>query len=152
MEEALTPMQRAARRFNSGRPPAPPKNTPLGAVLLATEQRTRFARILESERGLKNPRITSLAVVIRFARPADPNVLADAILVEEGKESKALAFLEMYGEKLKRDFIVVGLQFAVQDASEKRLVAYPIDRTPEGEAALVWSCQRQSSGKVPKTN
>lgn len=92
-----------------------------------------------------------MAVVIRFNDPR-PNALADAILVEEGKESQAISNLEMYGANFKRKFIIAGLQFAVQDGTEKRFFAYPIDRTQEGEAALLWSCQRQSSGELRKSN
>jgi hypothetical protein len=150
MERALTPMQRAVRRFNSGRPPATPKNTPLGAVMLATEQRKRFAEILAAEKGAKHPRITSMGVVIRFPNP-DPNALADFILVEEGEEGQAKALLEMYGAKSKGEFTIAGLQFGVQDGKEKRQVAFPIDRTQKGEEALLWSCLRQSSGSIQGT-
>src|SRR5271166_2744019 len=100
MEAALTPMQRAYRKFLSGKPPAEPKNTPLSAVTLATEQRKRLAEILAREEGLNNPRITSMAVVIRFT-DAPPDRLADAIPVEEGKEGQAIAFLETYGNRFK---------------------------------------------------
>jgi hypothetical protein len=148
MEQSLSPMQRAYRKFLSGRPPAAPKNTPLGAVTLAAEQRKRLANILAAE-GVRGSRITSMAVVIRLVDPR-PGLPADAIPVEDGKESQAISALEMYGAKLKKDFIIAGLQFAVQDAKEKRFFAYPIDRTPEGEAALLWSCQRQSSGAIRK--
>jgi hypothetical protein len=148
MEKTLTPMQRAYRQFLSGRPPANPKNTPLGAVALATEQRKRLADIL-SEQLLKAARITSMAVVIRFVPPV-PETPADTILVEEGKEGRAIAFLEAYGAKFKRSFVITGLQFAVRDGMEKRFFAYPIERTPEGEAALLWSCNRQTSGNARK--
>jgi hypothetical protein len=151
MEAVLTPMQRAYRRFLSGKPPAEPKNSPLSAVTLATEQRKRLSDILASEAGLKNPRITSMAVVIRFNDPP-PNLLADAILVEEGKEGQAIAFLETYCNRFKRTFIISGLQFAVQDGKEKRLFAYPVERTPEGKRALEWSCNRQISGQLRKSN
>ena len=140
MEEALTPMQKAYRRFVSGRPPAAPKNTPLRAVTLATDQRKRLAEILAGEKGLKDPRITSMAVVIRFVPPLRER-LADTILVEEGKESKAIAFLEQYVTKFK--FAIAGVLFAVLEDTEKRFLPYPIERTPEGEAAMVWSLERQ---------
>ena len=142
-------MQRAYRKFLSGKPPDTPKNTPLGAVTLATEQRKRLAGILAGVEGLKQSRITGMAVVIRFTDTRS-KVLADAITVEEGKEGRAVATLEMYGAKFKRDFIIAGLQFAVQDVTEKRFFAYPIERTPEGKAALLSSCQRQSSGEIRK--
>lgn len=142
MEKSLTPMQKAYRQFLSGRPPATPKNTPLGAVALATEQRQRLTGILAEQR-LKDARITSMAVVIRFVPPV-PETPADAIPVEEGKEGQAISLLETYGTKYRRTFVIAGLQFAVQDRKEKRFFAYPIERTPEGEAALLWSCNRQS--------
>jgi hypothetical protein len=151
MEATLTPMQRAYRKFLSGKPPAEPKNTPLSAVALATEQRKRLADILAREEGLRNPRITSMAVVIRLYDPP-PNLRADAILVEEGKEGQAITFLELYGAQFKRTFIIAGLQFAVQDGREKRLFAYPIERTQEGKKALEWSCDRQMSGRLNKSN
>jgi hypothetical protein len=149
MEMNLTPMQRAYRKFLSGRRPDVPKNTPLGAVTLATEQRKRLTKILADEKKLKQPRITSMAVVVRFT-DARPNALAAAILVEDGKEGQAISTLEMYGAKRKREFIIAGLQFAVQDATEKRFFAFPIEYTPEGKAALLWSCQRQTSEEIRK--
>ncbi len=151
MEAVLTPMQKAYRRFLSGKPPAEPKNTPLGAVTLATEQRKRLSDILGREEGLKNPQITSMAVVIRFNDPP-PGQIADAILVEEGKEGRAIAFLETYGHRFKRAFVIAGLQFAVQDGREKRFFAYPVERTPQGKRALEWSCNRQISGQLHKSN
>ena len=64
MEEVLTPMQKAYRKFLSGKPPDSPKNTPLGAVMLATEQKKRLTDLLKNER-VKGARITSTGVVIR---------------------------------------------------------------------------------------
>ena len=147
MEEALTPMQRAHRRFVSGRPPITPQNTPLGAVALATAQRKRLAEILVKEKGLKDPRITSMAVVIRLVPPLGER-LADTILVDEGQESKAIAFLEQYRGRF--DYVIAGLLFAVLDGGEKRFLPYPIDRTPEGEAAIVWGLERQLQRKPLK--
>lgn len=149
MENSLTPIQKAYRKFLSGKPPVTPKNSPLGAVTLATEQRNRLARILKDEK-LK-ARITGTAVVIRFVPPSR-DVPADTIPVEENKEGQAIALLEVYGTKFKRQFVISGLMFTVLDGKEKRFFAYPIERTPEGEAALLWSCQRQVSGQVNKSN
>lgn len=140
MEKSLTPMQKAYRQFLSGRPPATPKNTPLGAVALATEQRQRLTGILAEQR-LKDAGITGVAVVVRYLRPA-PNAPANTILVEEGKEGQAVASLEE--SSVRRAFVIAGLLFTVRDGKEKRFFAYPIERTPEGEAALLWSCNRQS--------
>jgi hypothetical protein len=141
MEKALTPMQKAYRKFLSGKPPAAPKNTPLGAVTLATEQRKRLADILGKEK-VKGARITSIGVVIRFVPPV-PGAPADFIIVEEGKEGQAIMSLEQYATKFKRTFVIAGLLFAVQDSKEKRPFAYPIERTPEGDAAVLWSYERQ---------
>jgi hypothetical protein len=148
MEEVLTPMQKAYRKFLSGKPPDSPKNTPLGAVMLATEQKKRLTDLLKNER-VKGARITSTGVVIRFV-PFAPESPSDFIVVEEGKEGQAIASLEQYGTKVKREFVIAGLLFAVQDSKEKRGFAYPIERTPEGQAALLWSDKRQSSGKLRK--
>jgi len=117
--------------------------------MLATEQRKRLSKILAEEKGVVDGRITSMGVVIRFTPPV-PNIPADTVLVKENMEGQAVAHLETYGSKFKKEFVVAGLLFAVQDSIEKRFFAYPIERTPEGEAALLWSSQRQSSGKLPK--
>jgi hypothetical protein len=149
MEKSLSPIQKAYRKFLSGAPPATPKNSPLGAVTLVAEQRNRLARILEKEKT--KARIAATAVVIRFVPPSR-DALADTIPVHEGKEGQAISFLEMYGAKFKRQFVITGLMFTVTDGKEDRFFAYPIERTPEGEAALLWSCQRAVSGQVKKSN
>lgn len=148
MEHSLTPMQKAYRKFLSGKPPATPKNTPLGAVVLATEQRKRLADLLIKER-VEGARITSMGVVIRFV-PSVPKTPADFVVVEEGKEWQAIAFLEQYETKFKLAFVIAGLLFVVQDSKEKRPFAYPIERTPEGEAAVLWSYARQMQRKPHK--
>jgi hypothetical protein len=149
MEEKLTPMQKAARWFLSGKPPVTPKNTPLGAVTLATEQRARLSKILTDPKvGLKNPHVTSAAVVIRIPHAPNPNLPADTILVVEGKEGQAVRDLEMYADVCKCEFIIAGLLFAVQDDGEKQFLGYPIERTPEGQAAVRWSWERQMSGRL----
>ena len=143
-------MQKAYRHFLSGKPPETPKNTPLAAVSLATEQRQRLEEIL-GKHEVKDARITSVAVVVRF--PSAPELPADVILVEEGKTGQAIAQLEAYGSglKVKRLFIISGLHFAIQmGTKEKRLFTFPIERTPEGHAALMGSHNRQSSGAVRK--
>jgi hypothetical protein len=147
MEESLTPMQKAYRTFLSGKPPEKPKDTPLGAVALATEQRQRLTGILAKE-GLKAARVTGMAVVIRFV-PTVPDAPADAILVEEGKEGQAISHLTEYGARFKekKKFVIAGLHFAIQDGKDKRLFTFPIERNAEGHAALMWSHNRQSSVK-----
>src|SRR5215467_8218458 len=84
MEKVLTPMQRALRKFGSGKPPETPKNTPLGAVILATEQRARLFRLLnDPEDPVKGAKITSMAVVVRRV-PFRPDAPADTVLIREG--------------------------------------------------------------------
>jgi hypothetical protein len=142
MEKSLTPMQKALRKFLSGRPPAPPKNTPITAVSLVIEQRERLTQKL-IESGLKNPRITSAAIVVRAIQHHDPATF----LVAEGRESEAVAALEPHAGR----FVIVGLLFAVQDDSEKRPFAFPIERTQEGVAVLANALKRQQTpGAIPK--
>lgn len=148
MEKTLTPMQRAYRQFLSGRPPGLPKDTPLAAVSVAIKQRQRLADIL-GRQHVKGARITSMGVVIRIVPPV-PEAPADFVLVEEGREGQAITFLEQYGAKFKRNFVIAGLLFAVQDGKEKRAFPYPIERTAEGEAALMWSFERQIQKKVQR--
>ena len=66
MEKALTPLSRALRRFSAGKPVARATSTPLGAVVLATEQRDRLRAILDSEKDIESPRVTHAAIVIRI--------------------------------------------------------------------------------------
>jgi len=136
MEESLTPMARALRKFSAGRPPIRTKDTPLGAVFLAVEQRDRLTKILASEEGLEHPRITAAAIVGRLdVTGSDTAIENEFITIEEGKESAAVAFLEdyrVYGHK----FTLSGLMFAVRAGKEARLFSYRIERTPEGDAVL----------------
>ena len=138
-------MQRVYRKFLSGRPPAAPKNTAIGAITLATQQRYRLRRLLDADQDMSAAQITGVAVVIRIAG-GEPSALADTIVVQEGREGEALSMLQQYGEQMGVEFSIAGLIFAGQEGKTKMQFAYPIDRTPEGEAALLWSCQRQSSG------
>ncbi len=146
MEKSLTPMQRAFRKFSSGRPPASPVNTPLGAIALITAQRSRLKAILAEIEGAT---ITSAAVVIRFPHANVDG--ADTILVKEGLEGEAVSTLEMYGPKPERQFVISGLFFVVQSGDEKRFFAQPIERTPEGLAAMQRSFGRQID-RTPEKN
>jgi hypothetical protein len=142
MEKSLTPMQKALRKFGAGRPPVPPKNTPMAAVSLVIEQRERLLQKLQDS-GLKNPRITSAAIVVRPTSEATPS----ALLVVEGRESEAVAFLE----RIAGRFVIVGPMFAVQDDSDKMPFALLIERTPGGQAALKAAMQRQQTpGAIAK--
>lgn len=136
MDEALTPLTRALRRFGAGKPVARPKETPLGAVLLATEQRERLRRILESERDIESHCITHAAITIRLESPGVIGAFDDGpYFVTEGTESAAVKELENILACGHR-FIVSGLTFVVQTGTETRVFEYRLDRTPEGEAAL----------------
>lgn len=147
MNESLTPIARAIKRFGSGKPVTRPTDTPLTAVLLATEQRDRLRAILESEEGIESARVTHAAIAIRIhARgalipiPDDPGVL-----IIEGSESRAVAELEAQ-LKCENTFTVSGLTFVVEVQSETRVFQYRLERTPEGDAALNLATERLLKG------
>ncbi len=143
MERSLSPMQKVYRKFLSGRPPAAPKNTPLAAVSLALDQKARLERLLEAE-NISGARVRAVGVVVRLAVPAS-DALADSIPVRDGKEGDALATLQRYGA-CGVAFDIAGLIFDTQDGEQPPvLFAFPIDRSQEGEAALVYACNRQRS-------
>lgn len=150
MQDSLTPLVKALRRFAAGRPPANLPNTPLGAVMLLTEQRKRLENALSAEK-VKAARITSMGVVIRISPPVPDAPPADFVLVKEGKESEAIQALEQHSRTLKRDFVISGIMFAVEGSGEKRPFAYLIERTPEGKAALDYSWERQLK-RTPRKN
>lgn len=136
MEKSLSPLSRALRRFSAGKPVCRPEDTPLRAVLLATEQRERLRAILDSE-DIDSPRITHTALVI-LLDAAGSSVLFDdgPFVVIEGKESFTVRDLEQLLE-CGHKFTVSGLTFVVQSGAEKpRIFEYRAERTPEGEAAL----------------
>lgn len=136
MEDSLTPLTRALRRFGAGKPVTRSKDTPLNAVLLASEQRERLRGILDSEEGLESPRITHAAIAIRLKAPGVPIEFDDApIEVVEGTESEAVQYLE--GQiKCGNGFTVSGLTFVVEAGADVRVFQYRLDRTPEGASAL----------------
>ena len=135
MEENLTPLARALRKFTAGKPPAYPKDTPLAVVLLATEQRERLKRILAAE-DIENPRVTCTAIAVRLETPGSPVALDDGpIEVAEGAESGAVAWLEEH-LKCGNKFTISGLTFVVQTGPDVRVFQYRIERTPEGDAAM----------------
>ena len=148
MEKTLTPMQRAYRQFLSAGPPVFQKTRLLPLYPLPSSSAERLADIL-GRQHVKGARITSMGVVIRIVSPV-PEAPADFVLVEEGREGQAITFLEQYGAKFKRNFVIAGLLFAVQDGKEKPAFPYPIERTAEGEAALMWSFERQIQKKVQR--
>jgi hypothetical protein len=135
MEDSLSPLTRALRRFGVGKPMARPTDTPLGAAVLAVEQRERLRGILASGEGLESPSILHTAITVLLVNSGTPVALDDLILVEEGAESEAVAFLEAY-LKCGHRFTVAGLSFVVQSGDEMRVFQYRIERTAEGDAAL----------------
>ncbi len=139
MEAALMPIQKALRKYGAGRPPALTKRSPAAIVALAEDQRARLQKILESEPGVTEPRITSAAVVLRSDGP--PAV----VLVGEGKEADAV--LKLYA-KLAGPYSVAGLMFGVQEGGKTYPFAYLLERSPEGQAALREAFERQMSGAV----
>jgi hypothetical protein len=136
MENSITPLTRALRRFSAGKPIGRPVDTPLGAVLLATEQRQRLRGILENEKDIQSPRITRAAITIRLRAAGVPVAFDDGpILVEKGTESEAVRELEGY-LKCGHSFTLSGLLFVVEAGDETRVFQYRIERTAEGDAAL----------------
>jgi hypothetical protein len=144
MEETITPLARAMRRFSAGKP-AFPKNTPLAVVSSATEQRERLRQKLDSEPGLDSPQIEAVAIILQLDNPglmAMDEPLEDApLIVEEGTESEAVAYLEDH-LKCGNTFAVSGFLFVVRSGDEKRVFTYKVARTPEGDAALNLASER----------
>jgi len=130
MDESLSPLSRALRKFNAGRPTKRSVDTPLEAVLLAVEQRDRLSDLL-SDTGA---RLTRTVIVIQAALP-DGTPLQDWADVDEGEESGAVAFLEGHSRD-GGSFVVSGLKFVFETADGEDVVDYPVERTPEGRKAL----------------
>jgi hypothetical protein len=135
MESSLVPLTKALRRFSAGQPMGRAIDTPLAAVVLADQQRERLRGILDSEEGLESPSIVHTAIAVLLENSGMPVALDDLILVEEGAESEAVAFLEAY-LKCGHKFTVAGLSFVVQSGDEMRVFEYRIERTAEGDAKL----------------
>jgi hypothetical protein len=140
MESSLTPLARAFRRFGAGKPMARPSDTPLGAAVLAVEQRERLRRMLAKE-GLESSSIAGVAIAVLTKHPGTPVELDDLIEVVEGAESEAVALLEAY-LKHGHKFTVAGLSFVVQSGDEMRVFQYRIERTAEGDAELKLTSDR----------
>ena len=133
MEQALTPMQKIIRKFNAGRPTKQPVDAPLGAVVLAVEQRDRLARLLKDE-GV-DARI-STQIITRHITPGVSAARPEETAVNEGATHTAVRELEFYVQQGER-FSVSGLVFAIETESGADVVSYTLDRTPEGQAALL---------------
>jgi hypothetical protein len=135
MENSLTPLARALRKFCAGKPISRANNTPLGAVTLAAEQRERLRKILENDKDIQSPSITHAAVTVLLEAPGVAVPFDDLVLVEEGTESEAVRFLEAHIE-CGNTFTVAGLSFVVQAGDATRVFQYRVERTPDGDAAL----------------
>jgi hypothetical protein len=133
MDESLTPLARALRKFNAGRPTKQPVDTPLGAVVLAVEQRDRLARLLKDE-GVEAH--ISTQIITRHKAPGVIGVYPEDTVVNEGETHTAVRELEFYVQRGDR-FIVSGLVFAIETESDADVVTYTLERTPEGHAALL---------------
>lgn len=136
MEQKLTPFQRAARKFLSGRPAAPP-TTPLGALNAAADQTLRLVKILQSCGG----QVFGVHVVLR----APNSSRAGTVPIDPDREHEALAEIGQYS---KWGFTIAGLLFAVEDADGRHCLGYPLDRTAEGRAAVQEAFDRQMSGEI----
>lgn len=135
MEESLTPLMRALRKFSAGKPGSLPE-TPLEAVRLAVEQRDRLARILADEDGVERPKILMTAIVVRFeVARSRATIDDDPILIEPGKESAAVSELEAYRDCGHR-FRISGFVFVVRVGNKKHRFNYRVERTPEGDEVL----------------
>jgi hypothetical protein len=133
MDESLSPLARALRKFNAGRPTKQPVDTPLGAVVLAVEQRDRLARLLKDE-GVEAHLFTQ--IVTRHSIPGSSAMLTEDTAVIEGTTHTAVKELELHVQNGNR-FTVLGLVFAIETDSRADVVTYTLERTPEGQATLL---------------
>ena len=135
MEESLTPLARALRRFNAGKPLKQLKDTPLAIVVLAVEQRDRLANFLAGEEGVESPKITATNIVGLLKVQGSTTPLVEHVEIEDGKESEAVAWLEAhrnYGHKFRTS----GFVFVIRVGRKEHIVSYRVERTPEGDAVL----------------
>jgi hypothetical protein len=133
MDESLTPAARALRKFNAGRPAKQAVDTPLGAVVFAAEQMERLERLLKDE-GVEAYISTTL-----ISRHATPGIIGDYVedtAINQGSLHTALREMEFYAQRGDR-FVVSGLVFAIETDGLADVVTYTLERTPEGQAALL---------------
>jgi len=128
-----SPLKRALRKFNAGRPTKQPVDTPLGAVVIAVEQRNRLLRLLKDE-GVE-ARI-STEIITRLKLPGASVAFPEDTALNEGSIHTALAELEFHVQN-GGQFTVSGLVFAIETAEPPVVVTYTLERTPEGCAALL---------------
>lgn len=129
-----SPMKRALRKFNAGRPSKQPVDTPLGAVVIAVEQRDRLARLLKDE-GVEARRIDT-QIITRHKTPGIIGAYAEDTALNEGSAGIALQELEFYIQRGDH-FTMSGLAFAIETAEATDVITYALERTPEGYAALL---------------
>jgi hypothetical protein len=132
MDESLTPLARALRKFNAGRPTKQPFDTPLGAVMLAVDQRDRLARLLKDE-GVEADLTTQIITQLRLP---GSGAFTEDTAVNEGAVWTAVKELEFYVQQ-GGHFTVLGLTFGIETESGEDVVTYTLERTPEGQAALL---------------
>ena len=128
-----SPMKRALRKFNAGRPSNQPVATPLGAVVLAVEQRDRLARLLKDE-GVEAH--ISTEIITRLKLPGASVAFPEDTVLNEGSAHTALAELEFHVQN-GGHFTVSGLVFGIETAEGADVITYTLERTPEGCAALL---------------
>lgn len=128
-----SPLKRALRKFNAGRPTKQPVDTPLGAVVIAVEQRDRLARLLKDE-GVEAH--ISTQIITRHKTPGIGVDYPEDTAVNEGSLHTALGELEFYAQRGDQ-FTVSGLTFVIETAEATDVFTYTLERTPEGCAALL---------------
>jgi len=135
MEKVMdnSPLKRALRKFNAGRPTKQPVDTPLGAVVFAVEQRDRLSRLLKDE-GVEAR--LSTEIITRLKLPGASVAFPEDTVLNEGSAHTALQELEFHVQNGGR-FNVSGLVFAIETAEATDVVTYALERTPEGYAALL---------------
>jgi hypothetical protein len=148
MQNALTPIMRAQRQFVTGRPSMAEVKTPLAAVSFATEQHDRLLRIL-SEKGIRDAKVTSAGIVVRFPAPVPGGAVADTLSFKPASAHETLKMLEIYGKRYRREFVVAGALFVVRAGQEKALFRRFADGSEASRTAVLWAIDRQSR-RVPQ--
>jgi hypothetical protein len=124
---------RRAANLNAGRPTKQPVDSPLGAVVLAVEQRDRLARLLNDE-GV-DAHLTTL-IITQLKLPGSIEAIPEDTEVVEGWVFEAVKELEFHVRQ-GGHFTVSGLVFAIETESGADVVTFTLERSPEGQAALL---------------
>ena len=133
MDDSLTPLGRALRKFSAGRPTKQSVDTPLGALVLAVEQRDRLSRLLKDE-GIEAQ--LSTQIITRHKLPGVSVAHTENTVVNEGALHTAVRELEFHVQQ-GHHFTVLGLTFSIETENDADIVTYTLERTPEGQAALL---------------